>query len=57
MSISMGVRSENAPAENETKQVATRHRVTTQDDFKLRPVLSFAATETRARDWCNIITW
>eukprot|EP00752_Nemacystus_decipiens_P004264 g3895.t1 len=37
-------------------KVATRHRVTTQDDFKLRPVLSFAATETRARDWCNIIT-
>lgn len=31
--------------------------MTTQDDFKLRPVLSFAATETRARDWCNIITW
>ncbi|CAM9336689.1 unnamed protein product, partial [Ectocarpus fasciculatus] len=37
-------------------KVATRHRVTTQDDFKLRPVLSFAASETRARDWCNIIT-
>ncbi|CAN0490127.1 unnamed protein product, partial [Scytosiphon promiscuus] len=26
------------------------------DDFKLRPVLSFAANETRARDWANIIT-
>ncbi|CBJ32264.1 similar to WD repeat domain 36 [Ectocarpus siliculosus] len=37
-------------------KVATRHRVTTQDDFKLRPVLCFAASETRARDWCNIIT-
>ncbi|CAM9715574.1 unnamed protein product, partial [Sphacelaria rigidula] len=37
-------------------KVANRHRVTTQDDFKLRPVLSFAASETRARDWCNIVT-
>lgn len=38
-------------------KVASRHRVTTEDDFKLKPVLSFAANETRSRDWCNIITW
>lgn len=26
------------------------------EDLKLAPILSFAATETRARDWCNVIT-
>ncbi len=26
------------------------------EDLKLAPILGFAATETRARDWCNVIT-
>ena len=26
------------------------------EDLKLKPILAFAAAETRARDWCNVIT-
>ena len=26
------------------------------EELKLAPILAFAATETRARDWCNVIT-
>eukprot|EP00953_Heterococcus_sp_UTEX-ZZ885_P032363 16911-Heterococcus_DN1.PRE.1 len=36
-------------------KVGTMHRVTAEG-FRLRPIIAFDSCETRARDWCNIVT-